>query len=76
LPSRSLSFWFIQRQVIDPAQTPAAARAMIGGLLTIVSVTIARRSATALEIIKFLVRRTIPELDGLRLRRFRRMRYH
>jgi hypothetical protein len=80
LPSRSLSFWFIQRQVIDPAQTLAAARAVIGGVLTIVSVTIARQcSATirdALEIIKFLVRRTIPELDGLRLRRFWRMRYH
>jgi hypothetical protein len=49
---------------------------MIGGILTIVSVTIVRRSATALEIIEFLVRRTIPELDKLRLRRFRRMRYH
>jgi hypothetical protein len=67
LPSRSLSFWFIQRRVIDPAQTLAAARAVIGGVLTIVSVTIARQSATPLEIIKFLVRRTIPELDGLRL---------
>jgi hypothetical protein len=53
---------------------------VIGGVLTIVSVTIARQcSATirdALEIIKFLVRRTIRELDGLRPRRFWRMRYH
>jgi len=40
-------FWFIQRRVVDPAQTLAAARAVIGGVLTIVSVTIARQwSAT------------------------------
>jgi hypothetical protein len=49
LPSRSLSFWFIRRQIIDLAQTLAAARAVIGGVLTIVSVTIARRSVIVLE---------------------------
>jgi len=56
-------FLVYSTQVIDPAQTLAAAPAMIGEVLTIVSATIARGAMEA------LVRRTIS--SELRCRRLR-----
>jgi hypothetical protein len=76
LPSRSLSFWFIRRLVIDPAQTLAAARPMIGEVLTIVSVTMARRSAITPESLNFLCDAQFLNPDGLRPYTFWGVRYY
>jgi hypothetical protein len=54
-------FLVYSTQVVDPAQTLAAARAVIGEVSTIVSATIAR------GVTEFLVRRTIS--SELRCRR-------